>query len=472
MPANGTTPRRSSNISIRNRLNSEVTPLQDAILKRNVSMIRSVLKTKNGKKDINTFFHPYKNMGALPMETPLLYVIGDTSEMKKWKHDDRLEALDILMKHGADPNKRYICKKYHPENPYVYDTPVSRAIRLRDYKALKVLLKRGMGRKKARLSDPQSPDGDTYLHQVVNDRKSTTDNDHRRQLLVEILTKYGAPPDKENARGNPPHIDALSRWDHAVARKLIECGAKLKPKALYKAPGSNLNEPVADIVYFAMICLSHNNLFTSDTLCDYQYIWNEYFKRGGSPNVYVDGEDTLLSAMVRLHIRDHGLKKKLLRFFISKGASVKKPNKDTDGTRPVDVLLRMKNNGFIPNANQNYINDMVKILGGIEHKKNVTLLGNMNMTDPISLNTVRLNNAYILKPDIVNTTIQTKNGRKTTRTVRQVYEKSSLNSLIRSGRTLQSPVTRRPFTPLDIIKLTDVVPENRIKNFKKNSKNS
>lgn len=188
--------------------------------------------------------------------------------------------------------------------------------------------------------------------------------------------------------------------------------------------------------------------------------------------MYVDGEDTLLSAMVRLHIRDHGLKKKLLRFFISKGASVKKPNKDTDGTRPVDVLLRMKNNGFIPNANQNYINDMVKILGGIQHKKNVTLLGNMNMTDPISLNTVRLNNAYILKPDIVNTTIQTKNGRKTTRTVRQVYEKSSLNSLIRSGRTLQSPVTRRPFTPLDIIKLTDVVPENRIKNFKKNSKNS
>jgi hypothetical protein len=60
---------------------------------------RGVLKTKNGKKDINAFFHPYKNMGDLPMDTPLLHVIGDTTEMKKWKHDDRLEALDILMKH-------------------------------------------------------------------------------------------------------------------------------------------------------------------------------------------------------------------------------------------------------------------------------------------------------------------------------------------------------------------------------------
>lgn len=472
----------SRNNNYNNAYYAKMTPLQKAIVSHNVREVQSVLKTKEGKRNINDFFCKQKAYPLFPI-TPLQYVILSKSFRKKWNERERLQTIELLMKHGADPNKGYVdttnLAMYSYGSAIEHDTPVMSAVRVMDCASLKILLKKRIGRKRANLS--KITNGSTLLNMVIefstskfNSPRGKAEYHKNKIKILDLLLKAGASPNATGRGRILPLVAALLIPDYVAARKLIEHGATLKPYERYATNAHDekgvYDETIAEVL-FGTLAHEEGNIFTQDTLRDYEFLWGEYFKKGGSPNTFLYGTNTILSEICGLKKLDTENKKRLLTFFISKGASIQKRNKD--GTRPIDFLREsIKNSPRTTATNQIHIRDMIRMLGGTEHKKNVTLLTNINTTDPITLNTVRLDNAYILKPDIVNATIQTKNGRKSIRTVRQIYSKSSLNNMIRSGRTFKSPVTRRPFTPFDVIKLTDVVPENHMNNFKKNFKNS
>ena len=101
--------------------------------------------------------------------------------------------------------------------------------------------------------------------------------------------------------------------------------------------------------------------------------------------------------------------------------------------------------------------------------KNLYIPSNLNTMDPVLLNHVNKNNAYIIKTDLVNKNVTTRGKTRRVREVKTVYNKSSLNGMIQSGRTLKSPWTGRNFQPSDIIKLTDIAPASQLKKYKKNT---
>lgn len=101
---------------------------------------------------------------------------------------------------------------------------------------------------------------------------------------------------------------------------------------------------------------------------------------------------------------------------------------------------------------------------------NIHIPNNLNRTDPITINAVNINNAYIIKKDLQNKNIN-KNGRRVrVKEVKTVYNKSSLNALVASGRSLVSPMSRRPFTPLDIVKLSAVAPARELNRYKNSNR--
>jgi len=96
----------------------------------------------------------------------------------------------------------------------------------------------------------------------------------------------------------------------------------------------------------------------------------------------------------------------------------------------------------------------------------------MNTFDPIKFNHVTKNNAYIITTDLVNRNVTVNGKTKRVKEVKTVYNKSSIEGMLASGRALKSPLTRKPFTEAAIAKLTDVAPANQLAKYKKrNNKN-
>ena len=99
---------------------------------------------------------------------------------------------------------------------------------------------------------------------------------------------------------------------------------------------------------------------------------------------------------------------------------------------------------------------------------NVRLPNNLNLMDPITMNNVQLNNAYILTTDLHGK--RNANTNRNIREIKTVYNKSTLNQLINStlrrGARLVSPITRKPFTPHNIVKLVEIVPVNELSRFR------
>lgn len=97
----------------------------------------------------------------------------------------------------------------------------------------------------------------------------------------------------------------------------------------------------------------------------------------------------------------------------------------------------------------------------------VRIPNDLNRMDPVSMNMINIGNAYIIKRDLVNKT-RTRNGNTIRRKeVRYVYNKSTLKSIIDSGR-MRSPVTRKPFTLKDVVKLQDIVLKSELNRYRKN----
>ena len=137
--------------------------------------------------------------------------------------------------------------------------------------------------------------------------------------------------------------------------------------------------------------------------------------------------------------------------------------RDADGKTASDILHSIRD----LNTNEIY-----RIFPSLAPRQttmlNVRLPNNLNFTDPITMNNVQLNNAYILTTDLHG-----KRNAKTNRNIREiktVYNKSTLNQLINStlrrGARLVSPITRKPFTPHNIVKLVEIVHANELSRFR------
>jgi len=161
----------------------------------------------------------------------------------------------------------------------------------------------------------------------------------------------------------------------------------------------------------------------------------------------------------------------VLKYMDSKGMNLKL--KDASNVTVRDLLRR-----FVENRNRNIRENVERVFRNFINSeqatrqtkmKNLYIPGNLNTLDPILFNHVNKNNAYIIRPDLVNKNITNRGKTKRVREVKTVYNKSSLNGMIQAGRTLVSPVTRRPFTHRDVLKLTDVAPAAQLKKYKKNT---
>ena len=95
---------------------------------------------------------------------------------------------------------------------------------------------------------------------------------------------------------------------------------------------------------------------------------------------------------------------------------------------------------------------------------NLRIPNNLNFTDPILMNNVSLNNAYILTTDLHKK--RNNSTQQNIQEVKTVYNKSSLNGIVQSGRSLVSPMTRKPFSRNNIVKLVHVTPRAELNRYK------
>jgi len=139
------------------------------------------------------------------------------------------------------------------------------------------------------------------------------------------------------------------------------------------------------------------------------------------------------------------------------------PNDKNSNGKTVHEHLKSLSNAV--NLPTNFV---VKYIGNQNAQKinNIHIPNTLNRMDPISMNNVNINDAYIIKKDLHNQTIRNGNRNKRVKAVMTVYNKSSLAGMMATGRSLFSPITRRPFTARDIVKLSTVAPENEMKRYK------
>ena len=138
---------------------------------------------------------------------------------------------------------------------------------------------------------------------------------------------------------------------------------------------------------------------------------------------------------------------------------------DADGKSAVDILHSMDSVNM---------NEIIRKFPFLERRNrqgpvsNVRLPNNLNFMDPITMNNVSMNNAYILTTDLHGK--RNANTNRNIREIKTVYNKSTLTQLVNStrrrGGQLVSPITRKPFTPLNIAKLVEIVPANEVSRFR------
>jgi len=153
----------------------------------------------------------------------------------------------------------------------------------------------------------------------------------------------------------------------------------------------------------------------------------------------------------------------MISVLLDNGSSL--TERDTGGKTVLEHIRHLSNRVRIPPY---FMNKIGLTNANLRKINNLHIPNNLNRTDPILYNTVNINNAYILKPDLINKTIN-KNGRtKRVKEVKTVYNKSSLNGMIQAGRSLVSPITRHRFTRDDVLRLKDVAPNAEMNRYKRN----
>lgn len=294
---------------------------------------------------------------------------------------------------------------------------------------------------------------------------------HRHILpIVRKLVSMGTPVDKQATDSNQTRplqliVQQKCRADimYDVAKTLLESGAKANaklkqldlhtPMKNYGVVGAEENFGYIHILIKAF----QYHQMTSPRNMEILDVLIRLFKiRGANINAKTSEGHTplMFAAMEGNNAMIHAL--------LRHGASVSIKNKD--GKKASDLYAASaRRSNRVPNAN------VARLLGPLTKKtynKSIRLQNNMNTADPISLNTVNMNNAYVITKDIRPVT-QKRNGRnERVKLIQRMYNKSSINGLMASGRSLISPITRQPFSRGNIAKVTDIVHPDEIKRFR------
>ena len=144
---------------------------------------------------------------------------------------DTIDFLKAALAHGADPNARLtgpILARYHgfPDRSLgAGATPLMRAAKARDLKAMRLLLEAGAS------ATTKQDDGSGVLHAMATGRAARTDDDAATERdALDVLLKAGAEVSAASMDGQTPLHRAARSGNAKFITLLVEHGARLDSK--------------------------------------------------------------------------------------------------------------------------------------------------------------------------------------------------------------------------------------------------
>jgi len=304
--------------------------------------------------------------------------------------------------------------------------------------------------------------------------------------MIDLLVSKGANVNQKDIYGWTPlmaiagliyiNVNLLTSNPVDLMKKLVEKGANVCLRGRNREPQEN--EKKITLLHATMHSLG--KIRTQELSNIYTYITSEFRSRnkGIRPRTTLGNTPMLyLTQYLKKCINNNNtlprMKQDFPRFFKNLAtmhySDVNVPEDTNSGGRTVKYYLRDLVNTM--NFPSNFKNAYIWNVSNTHTNNNIHIPNNLNRTDPISINAVNINNAYIIKKDLLNKTINENGRRVRIKEVKTVYNKSSLNGMVATGRSLVSPITRRPFTAQDIVKLSTVASANEMTRYK-NSRRS
>jgi len=266
-------------------------------------------------------------------------------------------------------------------------------------------------------------------------------------MIVRKLVSMGVPVDKKAWDSNettPLQLLVQLKCDpeimHGVAKILLDNGAKANAKLkqldlhtpLKRAANAHAEENFGYIHILVKAFQYHRMTSTASMQLLLDDLIDLFKSRGANINAKTSDGNTPLMFAAR-----EG-NNAMIRILLKHGASTSIKNKD--GKKASDLYAASaRRSNSIPNTN---ISNLLGPLSKKTYNKSIRLQTNMNISDPISLNNVTMNNAYAITKDMRTVNMKNNQGRNERVTlIQRVYNKSSMDGLLASGRSLVSPIT-------------------------------
>jgi len=409
-------------------------------------------------------------------------------------------ASHAAMRGHTDMTKVLMKRMNKEKSSSDYKTPLYIAVENGDRKMIEMISKTGKANPKITIGDNKL----TIMHAVVtmvsrystnratlaamNTPNAVMSNEnynlrltrmHRTEAIVKKLFSMGVKPDQKAADFNgtrPLQLlfqTKLSPWFmKEIAEMIMSKGFKvdatlkrldldrpLNPRA------TGRREENFGYIHILVKSFLHHKMTTR---IDMEHFDSLVYKLHHYLSAKLDARTSLGNTPLMMAAEQGN--NEMIRILIRNGASFQGTLKNKDGKTAADLYAASAMKTCrLPNP------DVLQLLQPISliakpvktYNRSFRLQNNMNTMDPISLNTVNPSNAYVITKDIRNVTRKNKNGRnERVKLIQRMYNKSSIEGMLRSRRSLVSPVTRQPFTTGNVVKLTEIVHPDEIKRFR------
>ena len=273
--------------------------------------------------------------------------------------------------------------------------------------------------------------------------------------IMKYLLRKGANPNFKNGDGIPILIYLLySQWigeieygDFEKINILLQAGARVDAQMPNSEKAVRMTglKPKQTALHAAL--LYYKDLHTT---CD---IVSLLVSAGADINKKdIDGRTPLMNVLVHKPFINAGI----IELMIKKGAKL--DIRDRNGYTALDIYKNTVNS-----ANESI--KVIDLITPFRKIKDLHLSNNLNMQDPVTYNTVRMNNAYILKTDLQNKNVTVNGQRKKKRVVHTVYNGNTIKDLFKKTEIPRGPITRIPFSETDVLKLSEVLPAKEKKRW-------
>ena len=255
----------------------------------------------------------YLNTEGTGGNIPLNFALGYT-----YKHESRIKAITLLLKHGADPNTR------NREGKSSLHCVINNSDGVFCHKVTESLLNKG--------ADPNAKDsqGKTLLHYLFED------SIHDRVEVMRLLLTKGADPNIKNERGESLLYEACSKGRDSIVKLLLEHSAD-----------PNIKDQEGRSLFYYII-ESHNGV-------DRYKVVELLLDKGVDPNIQDNQGRTPLHYVCNNHCKGGSVE--IAKLLLRRGAD---PDlKDKDDKKPVDYAY--------------YDSDFRKLFGTINYGKATSL---------------------------------------------------------------------------------------------------